>query len=158
MAAEYQPENDITPQLEQTENGLRISVCRAQRLYNNHKWHNPVVVKLTHVKPALQVPPYAETLNAAAKGNGVVVLEGDLLEMAGAQDVTVGFEYQEYLGFAEATYNTKWTATPTLKRTSPGRFRLDITDLTTGVEYQYRAVVKHPKLTVRGDHKQIKVR
>ena len=70
----------------------------------------------------------------------------------------VGFEYQEYLGFAEATYNTKWTATPTLKRTSPGRFRLDITDLTTGVEYQYRAVVKHPKLTVRGDHKQIKVR
>jgi len=156
--SEYQPENDITPQLEQTENGLRISVCRAQRLYNNHKWHNPVVVKLTHVKPALQVPPYAETLNAAAKGNGVVVMEGDLLEMAGAQDVTVGFEYQEYLGFAEATYNTKWTATPTLKRTSPGRFRLDITDLTTGVEYQYRAVVKHPKLTVRGDHKQIKVR
>ena len=98
--SEYQPDNDITPRFEQTENGLRISICRAQRLYNNHKWHNPVVVKLTHVKPAIEIPPYAETLNAIAKGSGVVVLEGNLLEMAGAEEMFVGFEYQEYLGFA----------------------------------------------------------
>lgn len=158
LFSEYQPDNDITPRFEQTENGLRISVCRAQRLYNNQKWHNPVVVKLTHVKPAIKVPPYAETVRAVTIGSGVLNLEGNLLEMAGAQAATVGFEYQEYLGFAEATYNTKWTATPTLKRTSTGHFKIEIAGLKSGVEYQYRAVVKHPKLTVRGDHKRIKVK
>ncbi len=125
-------------------------------LYNNHKWHNPVVVKLTHVQPALKVPPYAETGKAKAQGRGVVVMEGKLLEMAGAQDVTVGFEYQEYFGFAEAMYNTQWTTSPTSKRSATGPFRVTLEGLKPGMEYQYRAVVKHPQLTVGGDHLRIR--
>ena len=153
--SEYQPTNDITPRYEQTRDGLKISVCRAQRLYNNHKWHNPVVVKLTNVRPALKVPPYAETGKATAPAQGTVILEGQLLEMAGAAEVTVGFELQEYLGFAEAMYNTEWTATATQTRSSPGVFRITVEGLKPGVAYQYRAVVKHPQLTVRGDHLRI---
>jgi len=47
---EYQP--DIIPRSEfvQRENELEISVYRAQRLYNNNAWPNPVVVKLTDVR------------------------------------------------------------------------------------------------------------
>lgn len=156
--SEYQPGNDVTPRFEQTENGLTLSVCRAQRLYNNHKWHNPVVVKLTHVQPAVAVPPYAETVKAKSVGKGSLVLEGDLLELGGAAEVTVGFEWQEYLGFAEAMYNTTWTATSTRKQSQKGRFKIEVRGLPTGKEIQYRAVVKHPQLILRGDHKRITVK
>ncbi len=48
---EYQPKTDAAPRFEQREDGLHISIVRAQRLYNDHKWPNPIVVKLTHVEP-----------------------------------------------------------------------------------------------------------
>jgi alpha-L-fucosidase len=34
--------------------GLRIRATRAQRLYDDYKWPNPVVLKITNVKPVLQ--------------------------------------------------------------------------------------------------------
>lgn len=46
---EYQPANDPTPTVEQTGAGLLISVVRAQRLYNNSGWPNPIVVKLENI-------------------------------------------------------------------------------------------------------------
>jgi len=156
--SEYQPTVDATPRYEQTKEGLAISVCRAQRLYNNHKWHNPVVVKLTHVKPAIAVPPYAETSSAQVQASGAVSLKGKLLEMAGASEVTVRFEIQEYLGFAEAMVNTQWAATSALKQSETGPFEIQVTGLKTGIEYQYRAVVEHPQLSVRGDHRRFSVK
>lgn len=47
---EYSPDTDAEARFEQTPEGLSISVVRAQRLYNDHKWPNPVVVELTHVR------------------------------------------------------------------------------------------------------------
>lgn len=47
---EYWPENDPKTTFEQHEEVLEISVSRAQRLYNNKVWPNPVVVKLTNVE------------------------------------------------------------------------------------------------------------
>jgi arylsulfatase A-like enzyme len=49
---EYIPDADATSRLTQTTDGLSISVVRAQRLYNDHKWPNPVVVEITHAKRA----------------------------------------------------------------------------------------------------------
>jgi alpha-L-fucosidase len=49
-AVEYRPEVDATARLRQTDEGLEISVVRAQRLYNNYQWPNPVVVKLENVE------------------------------------------------------------------------------------------------------------
>lgn len=46
---EYQPGADAASRWEQRDDGLHISVVRAQRLYNNHEWPNPVVIKLTNV-------------------------------------------------------------------------------------------------------------
>jgi alpha-L-fucosidase len=37
---------------QETEGGLRIRAMRAQRLYNDRKWPNPVVLKLTNVEAA----------------------------------------------------------------------------------------------------------
>jgi len=36
----------------QEDDGLHISVMRAQRIYNDTKWPNPIVLKITHAKPA----------------------------------------------------------------------------------------------------------
>jgi alpha-L-fucosidase len=47
---EYNPKAKPESRIEQTEQGLQISVVRAQRIYNNSKWPNPVVVKLEEVK------------------------------------------------------------------------------------------------------------
>jgi alpha-L-fucosidase len=156
--SEYDPGRDVTPRFETTDQGLRISVCRAQRLYNNHKWHNPVVVKLENVKPAFEVPPYAETRSATATDGGVVTFEGELLELSGADQVAVGFEYQQYGGFAEAMSNTRWNRTELQTKSDTGRFQITLRGLTPGVEYQYRAIVQHPSITMRGDHKRVIVK
>ncbi len=47
---EYMPEVAATPRLRQTDRGLELSVVRAQRLYNDHKWPNLVVAKLQGVQ------------------------------------------------------------------------------------------------------------
>ena len=154
---EYSPTTDAEPRFKQTDKGLQISVVRAQRLYNDHKWHNPVVVRLENVQPAFQTPPYAETVRAKAMGPGRVRLEGDLTTLGEADQVTVGFEYQVYGGFAEAMYNTEWTATEAVAMTAPGRFSVEVEGLKPATEYQFRAFVTTPKITMRGDHKRVAV-
>ncbi len=37
---------------QQENDGLHVSVMRAQRIYNDTKWPNPLVLKITHAKPA----------------------------------------------------------------------------------------------------------
>ena len=49
---EYQTNVNPKASWRQDENGLQISAMRAQRLYNNTKWPNPVVIKITHAIPA----------------------------------------------------------------------------------------------------------
>ncbi len=155
---EYSPDTDATPRFQQTDRGLTISVVRAQRLYNDHKWPNPVVVKLENVRPAFETPPFAETGPAKALGSGRVELHGELKTLGDAGEVAVGFEYQVYAGFAEVMYNTEWTATETVRMPAPGKFSIEVEGLKPGTEYQFRAVVSGPKITMRGDHKRVVVK
>ena len=46
---EYQPEVDPKARWRQDDDQLHITFCRAQRLYNNQKWPNPLVLKITNV-------------------------------------------------------------------------------------------------------------
>jgi alpha-L-fucosidase len=50
LVVEYWPDNIPTSKFIQHENVLEISIARAQRLYNDKIWPNPVVVKLTNVE------------------------------------------------------------------------------------------------------------
>ena len=50
LVVEYWPANIPTSRLIQHEGGLEISISRAQRLYNNKIWENPIVVRLTNVE------------------------------------------------------------------------------------------------------------
>ncbi|MCK5341765.1 MAG: alpha-L-fucosidase [Candidatus Heimdallarchaeota archaeon] len=46
---EYSPDVIGTTTFEQTDEGLKLSVFRGQRIYNDRKWPNPIVVKLENV-------------------------------------------------------------------------------------------------------------
>lgn len=50
LVVEYWPENNPQSTFTQHTNALEISIARAQRLYNNKVWPNPIVVKLTQVE------------------------------------------------------------------------------------------------------------
>lgn len=50
LIVEYWPENKPTTRITQHDELLEISVSRAQRVYNNKIWANPIVVKLTNVE------------------------------------------------------------------------------------------------------------
>jgi len=47
---EYQTDVDPSPLFTQTDRGLELSIMRAHRIYNDHKWPNPVVLKLENVE------------------------------------------------------------------------------------------------------------
>ena len=47
---EYSPNTNPKATWSQDADGLHISVARAQRIYNNTKWPNPVVVKITNAR------------------------------------------------------------------------------------------------------------
>jgi alpha-L-fucosidase len=49
---EYQPAVNPEPRWTQDDAGLHVSVMRAQRIYNDLKWPNPIVLRITHAEPA----------------------------------------------------------------------------------------------------------
>ena len=48
---EYSPKTDAGATWKQTDEGLKISAMRAQRIYNNRQWPNAVVLKITDARP-----------------------------------------------------------------------------------------------------------
>ena len=49
IVLEYDKDADPAPTVKQTKDGMEISVMRAQRIYNDRKWNNPIVVKVTNL-------------------------------------------------------------------------------------------------------------
>ena len=50
MVLEYQPKIDPSPIFRNTRNGIEITVMRAQRIYNDRQWKNPIVVKIEEIE------------------------------------------------------------------------------------------------------------
>jgi len=48
---EYNTKANPETRWTQTDDGLHVSVMRAQRIYNNTRWPNPLVLKITHARP-----------------------------------------------------------------------------------------------------------
>ena len=47
---EYAEKANAAPRMENREGGLKIDVMRAQRIYNDRKWPNPIVIKLENIE------------------------------------------------------------------------------------------------------------
>ncbi|TWT75686.1 Alpha-L-fucosidase [Posidoniimonas polymericola] len=50
QVVEYMPDVDAQSRFEQTPEGLSVSIVRAQRLYNDHRWPNPIVLEVSAVQ------------------------------------------------------------------------------------------------------------
>ena len=149
---EYQPGKDAKPYFGQKNDGLHISVVRAQRIYNNHKWPNPIVLKITNAEPALK-PPVVITKDAKVipgDNSNKLTLTGELIDSGDSDKIKVGFEYREYAGFVEELYFEGWNETETIEITK-GEFSLKLPFNRQGKTYQIRAFAQHPKLRVYGD-------
>lgn len=150
---EYSPGIDCSCRWEQTKD-LTISVVRAQRLYNNSKWPNPLVVKLTNVEPGI-IPSQIETGNIE-NVNGKICFNGNIVVLAENNSGMVFFEYRQRGGFVEELYSTEWLQTPEMKIDAPGMFSFEIADLPKG-NYLFRACIIEDGFISHGDHVKFSV-
>jgi alpha-L-fucosidase len=151
---EYKPEVDPRPRWTQDDKGLHLDVMMSQRLYNDRKWPDPIVLKLTKVSPALQLPVVATA--PGERGGGGATLHGQLASLGGAPAVEVGFEHRRKKGTEDLLkQEAPWVATRLQQQGSPGVFSATISGLEPGVIYEYRAVVKHPLITLYGEERPL---
>jgi alpha-L-fucosidase len=149
---EYRPDVDPRPKWRQDESGLHLDVMMAQRIYTDRRWPNPMVVKLTGAKPAL-LPPVVATRNGSRAVNRTsATLRAELLDLGQAASVEVGFQYRRRKGTEELyAPDEAWVATPLTPRSAKGVYEAAVTGLKPEQGYEFRAMVKHPLLTVFGE-------
>jgi alpha-L-fucosidase len=148
---EYRPEVEPRTTFEQTAQGLQITAYRAQRLYNDRRWPNPVVLKITRAEPGL-VPPVVITGDGRWDSDGrSATLTATLDTLGDAPSVRVGFEYRRKKGPAEMyERDDPWKPLERAARSSPGEFTARLEDVSPTRDYEFRAVAEHPKVTLRG--------
>jgi len=151
---EYKPKVVPKSTFTQQADGLHIRVMRAQRLQDNSKWPDALVVKLTNVAPAAQPLHLATGTPVVSAGHAAITLNGELLDMGGGGPIEVGFEYRSIAGEDIHARSTEWIATPTHAVTAKGPFSFELYDLPPGT-YEFHAIVKYPWLTFYGVDKVI---
>lgn len=149
---EYRSEVVPKTTWKQDAQGLHVTAMRAQRIYNDRRWPNPVVLKITNVEAGMTPP---EVLTSSATVNGTVAaLQGDLRSLGKAESVEVGFQYRRRKGLTDLyEKNEPWTESGYVARSAAGSFTIPVKDLQAGAQYDYRAVVKHPLITLYGAEK-----
>lgn len=154
---EYLP--DVVPKTtwKQDAEGLHISAFRAQRLYTDRRWPDPVVLKITNAEPGL-TPPEVVTSNVEwDQQSHNALLHGSLISLGKTNEVEVGFEYREKKGGTDLSEKTEpWTTLPATAKSAPGDFQYLLTGLMPGRTYEYRARVKHPLITLFGEEKSFR--
>ena len=148
---EYQPDVKPKTSWNQDDSGLHITAYRAQRLYTDRRWPDPLVLKITNVEPGL-TPPAVETTGADWDASTrTAVLHGRLTNLGNVREVEVGFQYREKKGGTDLSERTEpWHDLPGTATTSAGEFSYKLSGLTPGRPYEYRARVKHPLITMFG--------
>lgn len=153
---EYIEEMDVKSKFEMTDKGLKISVVKAQRLYDATTWPHPVVVKLTNVEPAF-LPPAIITLKHRPAEGGVQ-LNGEIKNIQQGESVSAGFQYRTFEGDPEDKFTVGEWIDFDFKTYSANSFMsVVLKSLKAGSTYQFRTVVKHPKMLIEGDIKTIKL-
>ena len=151
---EYRPDVDPQPRWTQTDDGLQLSIMMAQRLYTNRQWPDPIAVKITHVVPALTPPAVVTGEGTRGAGGTTATLRAELKDLGQAASVEAGFQYRRRKGVEELyTAAEGWTDTPLARRSAPGNYAIEVTGLAPDLAYEFRAMVKHPLLTIFGEER-----
>ena len=152
---EYSPQVNPAPTFHQESDGLHIHAMFTQRLQDNSRWPNPIVLKITNVAPRF-TPPRVETGGASFDaGSGTATLRGVLADMGKAASLEVGFEYRSIVGLDASDRSIPWQTISSTTLTAPGPFSVTLPNLSREGVYEYRAWVKHPLLTIFGVEKRL---
>lgn len=148
---EYHPGLVPKTTWKQDSGGLHITAYRAQRLYTNRGWPDPVVLKISDAEPGL-TPPEVSTLGAEWSAiSKSATLHGRLGNLGNVEKVEVGFQYRPKKDGTDLSEKTEpWQDLSLSPRTAPGEFAYTLGGLASGRDYEYRARVRHPLLTIYG--------
>lgn len=151
---EYQPAIHPKTTWSEDSSGLHIHAYRAQRLYTNSRWPDPVVLKITHAEAALK-PPAVRTLSASwdAEQHGEV-LTAEISDLGQVPAVEVGFQVRPKRAGSDLQERTEpWQDLPLVRRTAPGSFEGVAQGLQPDHDYEFRARVRHPLIDMYGAEK-----
>jgi alpha-L-fucosidase len=151
---EYRPEVNPKTTWTQDAAGLHITAYRAQRLYTDRRWPNPVVLKITNAAPGL-TPPEVTTVDAQWNAaTHTAMLRAHLVAMGNVPTLEVGFQYREKKGGTDLSEKTEpWTDLPGTQSSTPGDFSYALSGLAPDRPYEFRARVRHPLITMYGEEK-----
>lgn len=155
---EYQPSVVPKTTWKQTPEGLQIRAMHAQRIYNDRKWPNPVVLKLTDVLPAMTPPVVTLRRVEYDPGTKTATLEGELMDLGRAMDVSVGFEFRNVKGLDLTERPDAFITTEMVSRTAPGVFTLAVKGWQPGDVMEVRAAVRHPLITAYSREQKFSVK
>ncbi|WP_431215668.1 alpha-L-fucosidase [Puia sp. P3] len=144
--------DDVGCRWRQTDSGLEVSVVKAQRIYDDHRWPNPVVIRLDHVEPVFTSVISVHTGNSALSGDKPVFtgrVDGPSKGRAG----TGYFYYRPYAGQIETLYAAPWKRSRPVAIAADGSFRLVMTGADRWHSFEYRAVVSWYGVEINGEDK-----
>ena len=120
---EYRPEVTPTTSWRNTDEGFEITAYRAQRIYNDRRWPNPVVLKITDFEVGME-PPKVTTGGADWDATaGRAKLEADLHSLGKVESVEVGFQLRRKKDSAEMYEpDYPWQDLGLAAKTAPGAF------------------------------------
>ena len=147
---EYKPDLDVSSRFKQTANGLELSVVKAQRIYDDHRWPNPVVIKLENVEPVFTEAAMVQSGDYKVAA-GVATLNGKVLNHAKIKPERARFYYRPYLGQVETLYAEAWKMSPWVNIKADGTFSGTL-KLPKGA-YEYKAIVEQQSVIIEGENK-----
>jgi alpha-L-fucosidase len=146
---EYRRE-DISCRWRQAEEGLEVSVVKAQRIYDDHRWPDPVVIRLENVEPVFREEVQVQT-GESRTAREAVTLAGRVTGNKKGQRIRACFYYRPYAGQVETLYAAPWKRSAWTAILPDGSFRLTGGVPDTGRQYEYRAVVEYHGIEINGD-------
>ncbi|MGI4021380.1 MAG: alpha-L-fucosidase [Janthinobacterium lividum] len=144
--------DDVTSRFRQTADGLEVSVVKAQRVYDDHRWPNPVVIKLDNVNPVISEAVQVMTADNKVTSAGAVLM-GKIEAFTPKSAQRVCFYYRPYTGQVETLYASPWMKSGWTDIKPNGEFELLIKDFKKATQYEYKAVAEQSKLEVEGENK-----
>ena len=147
---EYRPDLDAGSYIEQSEDGLHVSVMNAQRIYCGLQWRDPLVIRITDIEPAYEPMGILTDADQLAQEDDSATLHAKVLTMGSFSGADAYFQWRKYPGFALAVYEEGWKTSERVRVASAGDVCVRIRGLKRGETYQYRAVIENGMNRMQG--------
>lgn len=148
-------QDDVGCRFEQVGESLELSVVKAQRIYDDHRWPNPVVIKLEHIDAAFDEAVDVRTLDGQTTNDGVL-FSGRVFGNKRSLAKRARFYYRPYAGQVETLYSAPWIATTWVSLHADGTFQLREKNARPDRQYEYRAVVEYRQVEINGEDRVYK--